>query len=65
MVEYSTWVSIVRTEAASQGADLDEFETNSDVVSVAAAVWRDRKQELQQADGRTAEQIAAQEVSVA
>lgn len=65
MVEYSTWVSIVRTEATEQGADLSDFETNSDLISVAAAVWNDRKAELQAASGREAEQIASAEVSVA
>lgn len=64
MVDYSTWVSTVRTEAASQGADLSDFETNSDLISVAAAVWNDRKAELQAGSGRKAEQIAADEVTV-
>lgn len=64
MVDYSTWVSTVRTEAAEQGADLNDFETNSDVVSVAASIWNDRKDELQQATGREAEQIAGDEVNV-
>lgn len=65
MVEYSTWVSIVRTEATEQGADLSDFETNSDLVSVAASIWNDRKQELQNASGSVAENIAAEEVTVA
>lgn len=64
MVEYSTWVSAVRAEASAQGADLSDFETNSQVVSVAAGVWNDRKDELKDASGRMAEQIAAEEVSV-
>jgi len=33
-------------------------------VSVAADIWNDRKAELKDADGRTAENIASQEVSV-
>jgi len=64
MVQYSTWVGIVRTEAASQGLDLSDFESNSELVSVAADIWNDRKQELQEAGGREAERIAAAEVSV-
>lgn len=65
MVEYSQWVGIVRTEAVSQGADLSDFEENSNVVSVAADIWNDRKAELKAATGREAEQIAADEVTVA
>lgn len=64
MVDYSTWVSTVRTEAAEQGADLSDFEVNSSIVSVAASVWNDRKDELKAATGREAEKIAADEVSV-
>lgn len=65
MVEYSTWVSIVRTEATAQGADLHDFEKNSELIKVAAAVWNDRKQELQNASGPKAKRIAKAEVSVA
>lgn len=64
MVKYETWVATVREEATSQGADLSDFETNSQLVSVAAAVWNDRKKELQNASGRQAQSIAAEEVSV-
>lgn len=64
MVAYETWVSAVRAEASAQGADLSDFDTNSAIVSVAAEVWNDRKAELQDADGRTAEQIASEEVDV-
>lgn len=64
MVEYSTWVSAVRAEASAQGADLSDFETNSQLISVAADVWNDRNSELQSATGQMAEQIAAEEVSV-
>lgn len=64
MVDYSTWVSTVRTEAVAQGADLSDFEANSEVVKVAADVWNDRKQEIQSATGQEAERIAADEVTV-
>lgn len=65
MVEYETWVGIVREEAAAQGADTSDFDTNSSIVSVAASIWNDRKQEIKNAGGRKAQQIAAAEVSVA
>lgn len=64
MVDYSTWVSIVRSEADRKGADLTAFEENSAVVSVAASIWNDRKAELQSASRRTAEEIAGDEVTV-
>jgi len=64
MVEYNQWVSIVRTEAVSQGAELNDFEENSNVVSVSADIWNARKNEIQKASGREAEGIAAEEVSV-
>ena len=64
MVDYSQWVSIVRSEAERKGADLTEFEENSAVVSVAAAVWNDRKQELQESSRDEAEAVASAEVNV-
>jgi hypothetical protein len=64
MVDYSKWISIVRTEAASQGAELSDFEENSNIVSVGAEIWNDRKQELKNATGREAENIAQEEISV-
>lgn len=65
MVEYSTWVSIVRRTARQKGADLSDFQENSNVVSVAADIWNERKNELKQASEGTAEEIATDEVSVA
>lgn len=64
MVDYSTWVSIVRSEADRKGADLRRFEENSAVVSLAAEVWNDRKAELRSASRSQAETIAEGEVSV-
>lgn len=64
MVDYSTWVSIVRSEADRQGADLTAFEENSAVVKVAAEVWNDRKGELSSASRTSAERVAGEEVSV-
>lgn len=64
MVDYPTWVSIVRAEAKAQGADLSQFETNSSVVSVAASVWTDRKAEIKNTGRSEAKRIASSEVSV-
>lgn len=64
MVAYERWVAIVRSTAARKGANLQDFETNSDLVSVAGAVWRDRKAELVEASETQAEEIADREVSV-
>lgn len=64
MVDYSTWVSIVRSEADRKGADLRRFEENSAVVSVAASIWNDRKAELAAASRTVAEEIAEDEVTV-
>lgn len=64
MVSYSTWVSIVRSEAGRQGADLSDFETNSDVMSVAGDIWNDQKGLLQEASKNRAEDVARSEVNV-
>jgi len=64
MVDYSTWVSIVRSTSDRKGADLRQFEENSAVVSLAADVWNDRKAELQSASQTAAEEIADSEVTV-
>jgi len=63
MVDYTTWVGIVRTQAGKEGADLSEFSVNSDAVALAAAVWRDRE-ELKTATKRQAQQIAEQEIQI-
>lgn len=41
MVAYETWVSIVRLAAERDGANLHDFETNSEIVSVAAELWNE------------------------
>jgi len=63
MVDYTVWVGIVRSKAAERGANLNEFSVNSDAVSLAAAIWRDRD-ELKTASKRQAERIAEEEVEV-
>jgi len=64
MVAYENWVSVVRSEADRQGANLNDFETNSMIVEVAGAVWRDRKDEIRRANRTRAEEIARDEVTV-
>lgn len=64
MVAYETWVSIVRSDADRKGANLSDFETNSDLVSVAGAIWRDRKAELKDATEQEARGIADEEITV-
>lgn len=64
MVKYHEFVGLVRQEAKAQGADMSEFESNSEVVSVAASIWNDRKEELKAADRSEAERIASDEVTV-
>lgn len=64
MVAYEQFVKTVREEAESQGADLSDFETNSDLVSVAGSIWRDRKGEIRQASPTEARRIASEEVTV-
>lgn len=63
MVEYETWVSIVRETAGRKGADLSDFETNSMVISVAASIWNDRP-DLKTATKGAARQVADEEVTV-
>jgi len=64
MVSYEKWVSIVRAEASVQGADLKDFETNSELVSVAADIWNDRKIDLEQYSPGRARNVANQEIEV-
>lgn len=64
MVDYETWVGVTRSVAAEKGADLRDFETNSQLVSVAAEVWNDRKQDIEAMSEGQARRLARQEVSV-
>lgn len=63
MVDYQTWVRIVRQTAGRKGADLSEFETNSEIVRAAASVWNDKPQ-LKTASVKHAEDVAKKEVTV-
>lgn len=64
MVSYEQWVSIARSVADRKGARLDEFEKNSELISLAADIWNDRKQELQNASKSQAKNVADEEISV-
>lgn len=63
MVQYSDWVSIVFDVAKAQGYRAS-FGNNSEVVQVAAAIWNDRKAELQAASRSAARRVAEEEVTV-
>lgn len=65
MVEYSTWVSTVRSVAGQKGADVSDFDTNSEVIGIAAQIWNDRKAEIEAMSQSQARKLANQEVSVA
>lgn len=63
MVSYQRWTSIAFDVAKQQGADLGTEQTN--VISVAADVWNDRKSELSTATIAEARSIAENEITVA
>jgi hypothetical protein len=63
MVKYETWVSLVHEEARKQGAQSGFHESQS-MVSVAADIWNDRKDEIRSASRHEAENIAAAEIDV-
>jgi len=64
MVQYHVWIGAVRAAAKAQGADLRDFEANSNVVSVGADIWNDRKEEIRKANAQEARAIADEEISV-
>lgn len=64
MVEYQNWVSICRKVAGHKGADLNDFKTNGQLVSIAASVWNDRKDEILRASATDAAAIADEEITV-
>lgn len=63
MVEYEDWISVA-FEVADRKGFASNFDNNQELVSVAADVWRDRKQELRSASRSQAEAIAANEIHV-
>lgn len=63
MVTYSNWVSICFETARRKGFEAS-FEDNASVISVAAEVWNDRKQQLASASKSTAKSIADDEIHV-
>lgn len=63
MVSYQRWTQMAFEEARSQGIE-SNAETSREVVSVAAAVWRDRKPELSAATIQEARLIAGEEIEV-
>lgn len=63
MVSYQRWTAIAFDVAKSQGFVTSQ-ESNQELISVAASIWRDRKGELSTATVSEAERIAQSEISV-
>jgi len=63
MVSYQRWTAIAFDVARSKGMQSSQ-ENSRDLVSVLAAVWRDRKDELSTATLAEAERIAKEEIHV-
>lgn len=63
MVSYQRWTSIAFDVAKSKGLSTGQ-ESNRDMISVSAEIWRDRKDELSTATIAEAEKIARQEISI-
>jgi hypothetical protein len=64
MVEYRQWVSVTFEVAKSKGADTSRPENNAAILSLAAEIWQDRKNELRSMNENSARGIAEQEVVV-
>lgn len=64
MVSYQAWTSTVFEVAKADGARIEDISDGSNVVSVAAEVWQDRKEELRTATAAEARDIAQQEIRV-
>lgn len=63
MVSYQKWTSVAFEVARSKGMQSSQ-ENSQDLVSVLAAVWRDRKDELSTATVAEARNIAESEIHV-
>lgn len=63
MVTYQKWTQIA-FETARQKGMASSQENSQDLVSVLAAVWRDRKSELSASTVAEAERIASEEIHV-
>lgn len=47
MVDYATWVGIVSQLAEDAGLSLD-FQTNQEIISTAAKIWNQDKEQIKQ-----------------
>lgn len=63
MVSYQRWTAVAFEVARSKGMASSQ-ENSQDLVSVLAAVWRDRKEELSSATVAEARQVARDEIHV-
>lgn len=64
MVTYQKWTSIAFETAAEKGME-SSSENSASLISVAADVWNDRKDELKTATAPEAKKIARREINVA
>lgn len=64
MVEYRQWVSVVFEVSKAKGLNTSKTENNAQVLSVAAEIWQERKNELRNASKSTAKAVADEEVSI-
>lgn len=64
MVSYRNWVSLVFETAKKKGAKTSEPGANPQILSLAAEIWRERKDELRQMSENSARGVAEQEVEV-
>jgi len=65
MVSYQTWTSVAFEVAEEKGAQIKgSGSVATDLISVAADIWNERKDELSTATRSEARQIALQEISV-
>jgi hypothetical protein len=64
MVSYQKWTAVCFDVAKSKGLETSQ-RASADLVSLAAEVWNDRKEELETATEAEARRVARSEVQVA
>lgn len=62
MVSYQKWTSIAFEVSKEKGAQIEDISDGSNVVSVAADIWRDRREELSTSTVSEAKDVARQEI---
>lgn len=64
MVSYQQWTSAAFEACEEQGADTSDQEIAQDIISVAADVWNDHKDEIQGMALEAAKDYALREIAV-